>query len=121
MSEIVEFSFNNKAITCIVVNGDPWFKAKEVATILAYTNTKQAIIDSVDDDDKRKLVDPMGDQSPMVFNDRNAIYINEPGLYSLILRSNMSKAKEFKPWVTSDVLPSIKNTADTRRQPRQYK
>ena len=96
MSEIVEFSFNNQAITCVVVNGDPWFKAKDIATILAYANTKKAIIDNVDDDDKRKLVDLMGDQSPMVYNDRSAIYINEPGLYSLILRSNMSKANEFK-------------------------
>ena len=65
MSEIVEYSFNNKTIACIVVNGDPWFKAKEVATILAYANTKKAIIDNVDDDDKRKLVDLMGNsQTP---------------------------------------------------------
>ena len=89
MREILEFSFNNKAMACISVNGDPWFKSKEVATILAYTSTKKAIIDNVDDDDKRKLVDLMGGQSPMVYNDRNAIYINEPGLYSLILRSKM--------------------------------
>ena len=75
---------------------------------MAYANTKKAIIDNVDDDDKRKLVDLMGDQSPMVYNDRSAIYINEPGLYSLILRSKMSKAKEFKRWVCSDVLPSIR-------------
>ncbi|MFM7985622.1 MAG: BRO family protein, partial [Candidatus Fonsibacter sp.] len=43
MSETLELSFNNKTITCIVVNGDPWFKAREVATILGYTNTTQAI------------------------------------------------------------------------------
>ena len=109
MSEIVEFSFNNKAIACIVVNGDPWFKAKEVATILAYTNTNKAIIDNVDDDDKRKLVDLMGDSQPhMVYTDRNTIYINEPGLYSLILRSNMSNAKEFMRWVRSEASPSIR-------------
>ena len=60
MSEMVEFSFNNTTIACIVVNGDPWFKAKDVATILAYTNTNKAIIDNIDDDDKRKCVDLVG-------------------------------------------------------------
>ena len=63
---------------------------------MAYTNTNKAIIDNVDDDDKRKLVDLMGVSQPhMVYTDRNTIYINEPGLYSLILRSKMSEAKEF--------------------------
>ena len=104
----MEFNFNNKAIACIVVHGDPWFKGKDIATILAYTNTNKAIIDNVYDDDKRKLVDLVGDWSPMVYNDRNAIYINEPSLYRLILRNKMSKAKEFKRWVTSEVLPSIR-------------
>ena len=105
----MEFSFNNKAIACIVVNGDPWFKAKEVATILAYTHTNKAITDHVDDDDKRKLVDLMGgSQSHMDYNDQKAIYINEPGMYSLILRSKMSKAKKFKKWAFADVLPSIR-------------
>ncbi|MFM7979294.1 MAG: Bro-N domain-containing protein [Candidatus Fonsibacter sp.] len=47
--------------------------------------------------------------SPILdYNDRNAIYINEPGLYSIILRNDMSKAKEFKKWVFSEVLPSTK-------------
>ncbi|MFM7977859.1 MAG: BRO family protein, partial [Candidatus Fonsibacter sp.] len=52
-SEIVEFNFNSKTITCIVVNGNPWFKAKEVATILGYTNTTQAIIKHIVNDDKQ--------------------------------------------------------------------
>ncbi|MFM7983132.1 MAG: Bro-N domain-containing protein, partial [Candidatus Fonsibacter sp.] len=64
----------------------------EVATMLAYTNTTKAIIGNVDADDKRRFVDLVGD-SPMSYNDRNAIYINKPGMYSLILRSKMSKAK----------------------------
>ena len=53
MSEIIEFNFNNKTIACIVVNGSPWFKAREVATILGYTNTTQAIIKNIDNDDKQ--------------------------------------------------------------------
>ena len=53
MSEIIEFNFNNKTIACIVVNGSPWFKAREVASILGYTNTTQAIIKNIDNDDKQ--------------------------------------------------------------------
>ncbi|MFM7989842.1 MAG: BRO family protein [Candidatus Fonsibacter sp.] len=47
MSDMVEFSFNNTTIACIAVNGDPWFKSKDVATILEYTNTNKAIIDNM--------------------------------------------------------------------------
>ena len=65
MSEIVELKSNNKAIACIVVNGNPWFKAKDVATILSYTNTKKAIVDHVDDEDKKRREEIKGDsQSP---------------------------------------------------------
>ena len=54
MSELIPFNFNNSSISCTIVDGNPWFQAKEVATILAYTNTKKAIIDHVDDEDKRR-------------------------------------------------------------------
>ena len=49
----MKFNFNNNAVACIIVNGNPWFKAREVATILEYANTKQAIIKNVDEDDKQ--------------------------------------------------------------------
>ena len=54
MSELIPFNFNNRSISCTIVDGNPWFQAKEVATILAYANTKKAIIDHVDDEDKRR-------------------------------------------------------------------
>ncbi|MFM7984270.1 MAG: BRO family protein [Candidatus Fonsibacter sp.] len=53
MSESIEFNFNNKPIACIVVNGNPWFEAREVATIIGYTNTTQAIIKSVNNEDNQ--------------------------------------------------------------------
>ena len=94
MSEIIEFNFNNKTIACIVVNGSPWFKAREVATILGYTNTTQAIIKNVDNDDKLtygKILETLQinniSERQLEANEKNIIFINEPGLYSLILRS----------------------------------
>ena len=61
MTEIVEFSFNNKAIACIVVNGDPWFKGKDIATLLDYADTKKAIAKNVSEDDRKTMEDLMGD------------------------------------------------------------
>ena len=106
-------SFN---IPYIIVNNFPYFKGKDIATILGYVDTKQAIRVNVDDDDKQKLeelnkqfelIGGVSDK-PLDYNDRNAIYINESGLYSLILRSEKPEAKMFKKWITSDLLPSIR-------------
>ena len=82
MAEIKKFNFNNNAITCIIVNDNPWFKAREVATILGYANTKQAIIKNVDNDNKQtyeQLLETMQvaglSESPLGHNARTAIYI----------------------------------------------
>ncbi len=64
MSGMMKFNFNNRSISCIVVDGNPWFQAKEVATILAYTNTNKAIIDHVDEEDKKRREDIMGNCEP---------------------------------------------------------
>ena len=115
MSEIVKFNFNSKTITCIVVNGNPWFKAKEVATILGYTNTTQAIIQHIDNDDKQTYtailetlqVTSLSDKQ-LEGNEKNTIFINESGLYCLIFGSKKRDAVLFKQWVASEVLPSIR-------------
>ena len=62
MSEIVEFSFNNKPIACVVVGGDPWFRGKDIATSLGYADTKQAIAKNVSEDDRKKMEELMGVQ-----------------------------------------------------------
>lgn len=96
------------AIRTVEQNGEPWFVGKDVAEILGYTNPRKAIIDHVDTDDKCKndgvtIRDAIGrEYSPAL--------INESGLYSLILSSKLPTAKEFKRWVTSEVLPSIRKT-----------
>lgn len=96
-------------IRTVTINDEPWFVAKDVAMALGYTNTKQAIKVNVSEEDKLwgsksntpSIKDRMGrEQFP--------IWINESGLYSLILSSKLESAKKFKHWVTSEVLPSIR-------------
>jgi len=115
MSKIIHFSNAAFSIACLIVDDTPWFKGKEVATILGYTNTKQAILKNVDEDDKLKL-DELGGlfDRPLDHNAKNAIYINESGLYCLIMRSEKPEAKAFKKWVTGEVLPSIRKTGTYR-------
>lgn len=83
-------------------NNEPWFVGKDVAEILEYSNTRDALSRHVDKDDKADVAIHDGRQN------RNQTVINESGLYSLIFSSKMDKAKEFKRWVTSEVLPSIR-------------
>lgn len=82
--------------------GEPWFVGKDVAEILEYSNTRDALARHVDKEDKADVAIHDGRQN------RNQTIINESGLYSLIFSSKMKKAKEFKRWVTSEVLPTIR-------------
>lgn len=91
-------------IRTIQQNGEPWFVGKDVADILGYSNTPKAIRDHVDDEDK------LTERIVLSGQNREMYIINESGLYSLILSSKMPKAKEFKRWVTSEVIPAIRKT-----------
>ena len=92
------------SVRTLEVNGEPYFVGKDVAEILGYADPQKAIKMHVDDEDKLTRQIVVSDQN------RNVIIINESGLYSLILLSKLPKAKEFKHWVTSEVLPSIRKT-----------
>ena len=97
--------FNNVEfgeVRTIVIGNEPFFVGKDVAKILGYSNPLKAIREHVDDEDKgvNETVTPGGIQ--------NLIVINESGLYSLVLSSKLPKAKEFKRWVTSEILPTIR-------------
>lgn len=88
----------------IEINGEPWLVGKDVAKILGYSNTRDAISKHVDDEDKGVAkCDTLGGVQDLTI-------INESGLYSLILSSKLPKAKRFKHWVTSEVLPTIRKT-----------
>ena len=89
-------------IRTIVIDGEPWFVGKDIAEALGYAKPTDAVRKRVSEEDRgiSKMETPSGLQQMTV--------INESGLYSLILSSKLPSAKEFKHWVTSDVLPSIR-------------
>lgn len=91
-------------VRTIMVNGNPMFIGKDVVEILEYRNGSRDINRHVDVEDRQKMMISDGQQM------KETIVINESGLYSLILSSHMPKAKEFKRWVTSEVLPAIRQT-----------
>ena len=146
MTDLVKY-FNNSELSInltsiLILNNEtnefePWFIAKEVATLLGYENTKQAILVNVDEedqkllsfdeckqlfgqkstrdetlentDDSRGLSDRPRNNSINI-NSQGMKFINESGLYTLIARSNKPEARKFQRWVTSEVLPSIRKT-----------
>lgn len=85
-------------------NFNPWFVAKDISDALGYKNSRDALSRHVSNEDKADVGIHDGRQI------RNMNIINESGMYSLILSSNLPKAKEFKRWVTSEVLPSIRKS-----------
>lgn len=97
--------FNNPEfgeIRTVSINNEPWFVGKDVAYVLGYNDTNQAIRKHVDEEDKlTRQFDGTG-------QNRDMTIINESGLYSLILSSKLPGAKKFKRWVTSEVLPSLR-------------
>ena len=109
------FKYEVTELPVIKYEDEIWFKAVVVATILKYTNQRKAIRDHVDPEDKRKLSELMSkskrnESVRLKGNEGNSLYLSESGLYSLVLRSKLESAKEFKQWVTSQVLPSIRKT-----------
>lgn len=91
-------------IRTIQQNGEPWFVGKDVADILGYQNGSRDVNRHVDEDDRQNY------QNGTFESNRGLTIINESGLYSLILSSKMPKAKEFKRWVTREVIPAIRKT-----------
>ena len=91
------------SIRTMELDGKPYFVGKDVAEVLGYSNTRDALSKHIDNEDKNTVAIHDGIQG-----NPNQVVINESGLYSLILSSKLPKAKEFKRWVTSEVLPTIR-------------
>lgn len=93
-------------VRAMTIDGHPYFVGKDVAEILGYSNTRDALAKHVDKEDKMDgvaICDSIGrEQTPVL--------INESGLYSLVLLSKMPRAKQFKRWVTAEILPIIRKT-----------
>lgn len=94
------------AIRTVLIDNEPWFVGRDVAEILGYSNTRDAMRKHVDAEDKKILKSQNATLENMP--NRGLQIINESGLYSLILSSTLPNAKQFKRWVTSEVLPSIR-------------
>lgn len=117
MNKLMNFKnedFGN--VRTVMINDIPYFVGKDVAEILGYSNSRDALSKRVDDEDKRDgvaICDSIGrEQTPVL--------INESGLYSLILSSKLPNAKKFKRWVTSEVLPQIRKTGSYQSAPQSY-
>lgn len=111
--------FNSKEfgdVRTVTINGEPWFVGKDVAEALGYSNTRDALVTHVADEDKNTVVISDGKRG-----NPNQTVINESGLYALIFGSKLDSAQRFKHWVTSEVLPAIRKTGGYRTPAPQGK
>lgn len=108
MNEVQLFNFESHEVRSLLLNNEPWFVGKDVADVLGYSNSRKAMADHVDDEDKEVLTS----RNVTLENipNRGITVVNESGLYSLILSSKLPSAKKFKRWVTSEVLPALRKT-----------
>ena len=104
MNKLQLFNFENQQVRTLKIDDEPYFVGKDVASILGYSNTRDALNKHVDSEDKNTVAIHDG----ITRGNPNQVVINESGLYSLILSSKMPNAKKFKHWVTSEVLPTIR-------------
>ena len=88
----------------VEISGEPWFVGKDVAVALGYSDTTQAIRKNISDEDKMTRPGDAPSITDSFGRTQHPVWINESGLYSLILSSKLPSAKEFKHWVTSEVL-----------------
>ena len=95
-------------VRTVMIDGEPWFCGRDVATALGYAKPQNAIRDNVDKEDALKQ------GTPTAGGIQDLLYINESGLYSLIFGSKLDSAKKFKRWVTSEVLPQLRKTGGYR-------
>lgn len=104
MADITPFNFGTHAVRVISRDNQPWFVANDVCNALGYSNPRDAIAKHLDDDEKGVA------NSDTLGGNQQLTIISESGLYALVLRSRKPEARKFAKWVTSEVLPSIRQT-----------
>lgn len=102
MNQLQNFNFNNLQVRTVLIENEPWFVAKDVADILGYQNGSRDVNRHVDEEDLQSYTDKSSGQG------RRINIINESGLYALILGSKKKDARQFKRWITHEVLPTIR-------------
>ena len=117
MHNLISYTFHNTKIHAVIIESEIFFRATELAIALGYKNPRQALASHVDKEDVQKL------DTPTKGGNQKVSYVNESGMYALILGSEKTEAKQFKKWVTSEVLPSIRKTGGyslTLNKQQQY-
>ena len=109
------FKYGETELSVIKCKDDIWFRGKTLAEVLGYSNPLKAIRTHIDSEDKKEMSELVykgraQNGHPFRNVQRGTIYVNESGLFALILRSQLESACTFKRWVTKDVLPSIRKT-----------
>lgn len=108
-SNIVPFDFDGHQVRTITIDGEPWFAGHDACKALGIENQRNAFA-RLDDDEKLSVrISDVKRGTP------NRIFVNEPGLYQLILRSKKPEARRFKRWITHEVLPQIRRTGEFRQ------
>lgn len=102
MQDLTIFNFQDNEIRTLTIDNEPYFVGKDVAEVLGYSNSRDALAKHIDTEDKADVAIHDGRQN------RNMVVINESGLYALVFGSKLETAKHFKRWVTSEVLPTIR-------------
>lgn len=106
MNQIMPFQYDGNKVRTIIVDGEPWFVARDVCDILELGDTGRAVSRLEDDECTRIEIDhPQNPEKAL-----EVYAVNEPGLYSLILGSRKPEAKAFKRWITHEVIPQIRKT-----------
>ena len=106
MKNLIALSYEGNEVRTVIINNEPWWVLKDVCEVLELSNSRM-VADRLDDDEVCKFNLPHP-QSPEKTLEMQAV--NESGLYAVILRSDKPQAKPFRKWVTSEVLPSIRQT-----------
>jgi anti-repressor protein len=112
MNDLTLFEYSGTAVRVVMIDGEPWFVAADVCRVLEHTNPSVAVR-MLEVEDVRVLPRSEALNFGLATTDLRAQFLNvisEPGLYTLIMRSNVPAAKPFRRWVTSEVLPSIRKT-----------
>ena len=105
------------SLRTIVLDNEPWFVAKDITDRLGYSNGRDAVLRIVDDEDKRII--QKSEIPTLEISNRGLTFINESGLYALVLSSKLPSAKKFRRWITSEVIPSIRKTG-TYKTPQTF-
>ena len=121
-NELQLFKFSGQQVRTLVIDDEPYFVGKDVAEILGYKNPRAALSQHVDKEDRKALsYKACRDSCTTLWADKNdfsdKMVVNESGVYSLIFGSELPTAKEFKRWVTKEVLPSIRKTGAYQARP----